>query len=271
MRLGGELRDVGERDLTKARGRELFLATVSDLVPDVLGSLRAEVLPAYKSTVAETRPPPVRQYRSVPPRVQIADWERWRWERGEWKFDEAAVPESVSRLRERALKWAKGWNLSDAWILDAVFRTLAVLVTHPSFEGFRPPHFFDLAERAPPFTFQHSGWQPHWKSRASFLGELREDFELAARKYMKAREEEATRRGFEPAPMKKAQLGANALQHFEWLVRFQVEGWTHERIKDEYGRSRSSVTTAIRETANLIGLTRRKQITRRPAKETNNP
>lgn len=42
--------------------------------------------------------------------------------------------------------------------------------------------------------------------------------------------------------------------HFEWFVRYQVQGWSKEKIAREYHVTRQSVTNAINEIGDLVGL-----------------
>ncbi|PHO06651.1 hypothetical protein BFT35_10340 [Thermoanaerobacterium thermosaccharolyticum] len=42
--------------------------------------------------------------------------------------------------------------------------------------------------------------------------------------------------------------------HFEWFVRYQVQGWSKEKIAREYHVTRQSVTNAIDEIGDLVGL-----------------
>ncbi|WP_434578169.1 hypothetical protein [Thermoanaerobacterium thermosaccharolyticum] len=43
-------------------------------------------------------------------------------------------------------------------------------------------------------------------------------------------------------------------EHFEWFVRYQIQGWSKEKIAKEYYVTRQNVSNAIKEIANLVGL-----------------
>jgi hypothetical protein len=276
VRLGGEFRNVAGADLSAHAGRVKFLGTIAELAPEVRGSLRDKVGPYYITALRETRPLRVRRWQA-----RQAEWELWRWERGEWDFDADEVPGTVSRLRDRALEWGGKWHLHDPWILDAAFRTLRALEHCPTFDEYMPPYFMDLrdpsshkprdltelleqnagelfegrlvgAER--PLSFQHPEWYPFWKSRTAYEEQARKAFDEALRRHLDAREESAEQAGFMRSPEKRGQFEAQALQHFEWLVRYQLQGRSRAEIADEYNRARTSVSDALRNTANLIGL-----------------
>ncbi len=281
VRLGGEFRNVAGADLSVHDGRVKFLGTIAGLVPEVQGSLRDKVWPYYVTALRETRP---RRRRVRRWQARQAEWELWRWERGEWDFDADEVPGTISHLRARALEWARKWHLPDPWILDAAFRTLRALEHCPTFDEYMPPYFMDLRDPSAhkprnlaelleqdagelfeerllgvegPLSFQHAAWYPFWETRTAYEERARKAFDEALRCHLDAGEESATQAGFVRSPEKRGQFKARPLQHFKWLVCYQIQGRSRKEIADEYGRAKTSVSDALRNTANLIGLTLR--------------
>jgi hypothetical protein len=265
-KLGGEFRDPDpHRDLTVHRGRCAFLRALSSVAPETLDALRGAPLEAYlaarAATVTVVRTPrrgtrggPV-DFEQEPP------WSVYRWEpregRALWSELPTGFAEELVPLRDAVLAWGRTYALSDNWMLDVAMSTLQeVVFLGDSVTAFAAPQFMALVIRKP---FEFRSWKLEWETWS--------EYEVAAlealREYRARCEAEAVKDGLKRSPVKNAPKGTkNVDMHFEWLVRWQVQEWTHKRIAIHYGRAVEGrmaigVATAVRNTADLIGLTRR--------------
>jgi hypothetical protein len=130
--------------------------------------------------------------------------------------------------------------------------------------SYAEPSFMAISEGRP-FEFAFRPWVAEWESWSAYRADVRAAFDAALRTYWAALIEKAENEGLKKAPRKHApRQTRNPELHFEWLVRFQVLGWTHQQIAQHYERTfdttkrySSTVNRALRKTANLIGLTLR--------------
>lgn len=92
-------------------------------------------------------------------------------------------------------------------------------------------------------------WNPRMETRAAAEARMRAE----ADRYIKARlnsaKEELSANGAEATPLKTA-----GLEHFRWLVLYQVKGQSQRSIAREVYRDRHAVRDAITKTAQTIGL-----------------
>lgn len=273
MSLGGDYREKGARDRTRWEARKLFLDKVAELAPDVKASLFDDILQTYREAYQKTQPPPEQVSPAGPFGEEVVrqhppEWVSWQWREDHWNGDDSDWPPELSQLRKQVLDWAQRWNLQDPWVLDAVLRTLRVWHkridpgTSPESEQplkFHPPRFIDSLA-TPPFEFCHQAWRPQWTTWEAFNEQVRSEFERQLTAYRKAREAEVEEQGLERSPKKLKQLEANADQHFDWLVRFQVLKQTQSHIAAQVSRTKRTVQDALRHTAELVGITRRSQL-----------
>ncbi len=280
-RIGPEYRDP-RIDYSRWSAQKLFLERVSELVPETLDSLRQDVLPAFRRAAEATRPsprPPTHVGPFGDPSVRRASPIPWRtW--AQITIDVYAKQPEMSALRDRLSTWSSHWNLTDDWALDSAIRTLRSMEAKSrrrasvdiDGELVLLPPWVVAGARIVPFTFERRGWIPQKQQWIAYQAETREEFEHQLKKY---RDDWASwleasgpwRPGLKRSPEKRTRGGDDAFRHSDWLVRFQVQGWTHERIAKEYDRAyddavrkTNTVADAIRETAKLIGLTRRSSL-----------
>jgi hypothetical protein len=105
------------------------------------------------------------------------------------------------------------------------------------------------------FTFEHLHLGLRWQTKEQIKDEIREAFETEMKRYIKNLEEVAIDSGYKPTPKKQ-----DDTSHFQWLVCFQVKGWSYKEIQKHCGQhvgTDKAVRKAIKETAALIGLTLR--------------
>jgi hypothetical protein len=228
-RLGGEYFDPRDADAEPVRvGRIVFLSRIERVAPEVLRTLHDEVLPVYRAERAREAPNGV--------------------------ADSPGLADTLDG-------WARQWHLTDDWLMQDALHTMDWWVRAPQSTArlqWHPDGWGSMVHEPEPLTLS---WQPtliRW-----------DEFERHAREAMSRYRAEvdawARERGLERAPEKNApRRSRDPGAHFEWLIRYQVQGWTHAKIAQHYARAydaakRSSptVSRALHETAALIGLTLR--------------
>lgn len=227
--------------------RREFFRAIERVAPEVVSSLAQEVFPLYSAACEAGR--------TVVTREQMV----------------GKSPE-LKALREALDKWAENWGLRAAWCLDyAIFflhfwrvlpRTVGQVRALPGGGPFK----FPLKEIHPDLDRDELGqrdeipeppafdeWEPWLETREAYLERAKAALERYCDQVQAAYEQAGWQEGVE----KRARSGT-PLVHFEWLVRYQVQRRTCERIaeecQDEEGLDPASVYQAISETAKLIGL-----------------
>jgi hypothetical protein len=227
-----EYHDPSDSDSQWVRNwRTVFLQRVAHVAPEVLTSLADAVLPAFRAAWEESQP-----------FVRTHFFLRGR----------AALDRIPDELRGPSLPtfgaaldaWANRWHLSDAWILDAALSTLRLWTTHPE-KLAGPLYWWDpWGAGAPQPTTLTLHWSPITQEWADFEEAALKELERYRIKVERWAREQRLKR----APEKRARRDGDAGLHFEWLARWQVQGWPHLS---------SAVEKAVKETAALIGLTLR--------------
>lgn len=124
--------------------------------------------------------------------------------------------------------------------------------------------FSDPETFRPELFFFRSDWPlVEVETRQQAAARIRAEFEKELNVYLDAIEDQAKAAGMERTPQKRARKG-DATQHYEWLARSEVQGWSHAQIAKYYRVEKGTVETAVRATAKHVGLTRR---TLRPGTE----
>lgn len=187
----------------------------------------------------------------------------------------------AERFRTAIVPWQSRWHLTDDWIfqelhyalcrvsgnLRAAERVLGAWkyfdlepvgsfspVYQPSTTGFR----LILAKPLPPLFAFEARWYPQLEFRADISRWLKKQFQKKMTAYLDAAEKQMKAAGLVKTPKKRSRRGGDATQHFDWLVRFQVEWWEQPRIAAEYGDlDITTVADALKSTAQLLGLTLR--------------
>jgi len=223
-------------EVERAEARGQVLAVIERVAPEVLRALRDEVLPSYAA----------RAHLSLPSTPIVL------------------LP---AGLRAALEAWANrlGFKAQD-WLLEQALQTLEVwhrcpfLLEEPLEWAVYPgaSYWAPVSPQERRLVFQDPGWNPAEETWAAAEKRIRQAFEQHLKAYRERIERRARERGFKRPAEKRARSGPEDL-HFEWLVRHQVQGWTCERIAEEYGGADQAVSPvaidrAIRETARLIGL-----------------
>ena len=289
-RLGGEYHKERDRDYSRWAARVQFLRRIEALAPEVLKELRDDVLSVYIVAVAKTQPPlekrqplikrlrgdvlplgekaPITTAPQAPAAIPPGDGQVTLsrdpdWIHCPWEALIASADPDVGNFTKALARWAEGYHLTDRWFLDGVVRrTLREWHRRPERTLLKNPPFFDVdaASLFKGFKFGHTPWVPTWATWKEYQADLQKAFAAALRKYRKRMEEWTTSMGYARTKAKRARQGDDPLLHFDWLVRFQVREWTHDRIAKHYKLSDTkTVASAIKKTADLIGLTRRRR------------
>ena len=236
--------------------RRTFLEKIEDVAPEVLNSLRDDVFPHYRQPpeLLEESPTPVdEKHRPLAPELRnlIAG-----------TADPKVYDSSLQneQLRTALSAWARRFNLGEAWVLRAATGTLAMWSLGVSYNTWiypAPGYFFGLTEEERQFAFAHPGWQPDILTRDQIAANTRAAFEIHLKRYLDRIEGLAAAWGLERTSEKRSRWGQDASRHFEWLVRWQVQGWTQKRLRKEFETHQNTIASAIKVTAGAVGLTRR--------------
>jgi hypothetical protein len=246
-------------DRTPAQ-REFFCA-IRRSAPEVLESLRNAILPAFKRIISENRSGEAWIFTQLYPLL-------WNWAQdhhlvtGErfirpsetcCHLKELEVAERIKAFDDEAPE--KTFFFSWAWI--AIVATLAEWCDdsaklqnldwelpfrcYPIGTGrdmlqlgtlddnflledlFNPPK---SAAESVPFTFSCPGWDPFQEPRAKARHRILQQFELDLDRQLKQVESLVSAFHAEKAPAKMTSA------HFDWLVQYQVKGWTYTAIAE---------------------------------------
>ncbi|HAI20687.1 MAG TPA: hypothetical protein DCM14_02090 [Clostridiales bacterium UBA8153] len=208
-----------------------FLHAVERLCPEVLKSLRDEVRESLESLEDEDL---------------LSFW------RSEDRYPDELILEA----------WAERFNINVPWILGVANDTLEVWWKHPdTMEPLQwmwwlgpgyPRACAWLELRTAPFTFGGEAWLPIKERRQVFVERTRAAFERELGAYVEGIGRLAQDAGLEKTPEKRK------LVHFDWLVHYQVQGWSMRKIADHYSGegvlSEDTIAKGVRQAAKLVGL-----------------
>jgi hypothetical protein len=232
---------------------------VEELSPEVLASLRASVLPTYAeiwTTGANSAKCP----------------DRSGWETSQAIIMGGAFPH-LAPVTSALQKWATDFHLTDPWLIDLALFTLNTWTRYPEVLELEPAAFqmppsghHDTKGIEPPHLPM---WRPTLESWADYEARTRAWFEATLRTYKRETKEYAASRGIHPTPQKRPRGSDDVSLHFEWLVRYQVQGWSFAKIAAHYDKGFENVSKtrghvehsgarqvsrAVRETADYLRL-----------------
>jgi hypothetical protein len=239
MRLG--IGDLATPAMVQKTAQVRLLRAVEKLAPEVLESLRRDVLPVYAHIAIETS-------RGKAPHTWAHLLARWAHIRA----SNLVLRPALLSLKGALEAWAERWHLSEEWVFNAALRNLnfwheqPALHNHLSWLGLGQAWWSPASEE----ERRPEGWDPSC--------ETSEEFRARIEKYMAQQEELAQMRGWKKTPLKTAP------EHFEWLVFFQVKGQPFSRIATRVQRDRNTIKAAVEKTAVLTGLSLRPSPPGRP-------
>ena len=184
-------------------------------------------------------------------------------------------PSEAIRLHESVSVWAGRWHIAEEWCIEQALWALSYWSSQedlrieqqlPLFQShdlgkqlgwdLEIPQYLTyrripIGSHEQRFAFEHKGWDLIKITRAGAEQKLRAAFEEALSGYLDRMESLAATRGLVPVPQKRG------TEHFEWLVRYQVQGRSFQAIARDACRDRKTVADAVRETAALLQLSLR--------------
>ena len=151
-----------------------------------------------------------------------------------------------NRDQEQPLRsWCEDWGFTTDWLLAVARHTATLMRNKPDSGGelewvFQPSYGKLKTETVAP---------PHWNPAQETEARFRERVGT----YIATVKAVAKEQNWTAAPEKRT------FEHFDWLARYQVSGWTQARIVEQYqdadGRPDvPAVSRALADTATLIGL-----------------
>jgi hypothetical protein len=240
-----------------------FFRAIKDRAPDVLSSLKSDVLSLYIATVS---PEPVSEHVIV--------------------FDLAMLPETLAEMASRDMagndelekehlglfpplyqpharfelalcKWGKGYHLTDEWIFSEALKTLNLWYHSRNVddwacesEAYAPD--VEMYDHEQAFKFTFDPWDAAIDTQAAYKKKIGEAFKDRLKDYCE-RMKESRGKG-------KAYDNRNE-DHFRWLVEHQINGRRYEEIaqseQDESGMDFRRISEAITPLAKMLGLTLR--------------
>lgn len=241
-----------------------FLRAIKSHAPDVLSSLKNDVLPLY---VAINSPESVSEYIEAEDIAfwpeQLAELSRLGIVGNECREKEYIASSHFSyhpkaRFDIALCKWGECYHLTDEWIFSEALKTLEVWQRSdpPSDwacarEGYAPD--VEMYEDEGAFHFTFDPWDAALDTRATYKKKVRESFKAWLDDYCE-RTDESHGDGNKAYDSRKS-------IHSIWLVERQINGLRYEDIaqkhQTEKGLDIGPICEAVTRLAKMIGLTLR--------------
>ena len=277
---------------TDRRGFEAsFLETVSRLVPELVSSLRLDVLPVFEAleALADQAADPIvadglrREFEVAgepSPVIGVLHGSNVRFSERPFRltirWSALRVADESDRvypdflpLRIAVERWAEKFNMvGSGFFLNSAIATLRQWSEFPQFididneclvlrgrGGFSP-----VSGEESRFSFENSGWDPAYERFSSFEARLRKQFDSELSAYRGRLEELAEERGHLRIP------DFHRTEHIEWLALFQCGGQSLAKIKETWAQDTTTISKGIKNAAELVGITLRTNGRGRPRK-----
>ena len=219
------------------RAQIAFLGTVARLAPEVLHTLRRDVLPVYVAGLD-----PARLRDPAAGGMYVMSW--------------STAP---ALLREALSAWGRSWYIAKRWVYEEALPKLDEWRRCPSMAdapcGWLNCGAMEQATlRTPALAFELPGWSPTREGRAEYKATAAAAFARELDRYLDGVEEEFKTgwSDFPPTPDKPS-----FAKHLEWLVHYQVRGERIARLAAAECVSTDSMRDALRSMAELCDLTLR--------------
>jgi hypothetical protein len=137
--------------------------------------------------------------------------------------------------------WVHRQNLNADWVRNMVLRTLFHWTGNVVAQGQRLQFVAPIPVRNAvmtkiPFSISDYGWRITEETRTTFIARITVKFDSYLAGYLSRVESRAEEGGWTRTPqIRKSEKGSDVFRHFEWLVRWQCQGWTTTAIAKEYG------------------------------------
>lgn len=255
----GEYVPIGE-DVTRWVARVIFLDKIRDCAPEVLEYLDKNLFPLLIEgrlndlgeieldqlwgTLKTLKPEEMMEIVNRPhfyPSYSIDEKIEW-----------------ISICRELK-EWQSQFHLDHfPWILERAFFTLKKWSSVHEDRLKRRWHYGRVHFPEPdaqPFTIAIRGYEPSSMLKSKFVKNAKSAFEKALADHISAAEKNLEESGNYTKTKKK-----HSEDHFEWLVRLQVQKWTLKKIRSHYHlNSEQTVSKGIRGAENLLGVKTQRQ------------
>jgi len=261
--------ELSAKSIERVLARCAFFSATRRICAAELGLLRHDCLPLYVEAKRRGGPWHKQHYCPV---VTLVSSRPGFEERRLLPIDSFASLEEgaeqlpfLQGLAESLLGWAQRHRLTDRWLLDATLRNLGDWSTKESCgEALRwqyPCCYGTVQDSGrvvvsgigveilagPDLAVQPPVYFPATETRATYLSRVR--------LYCEITENVVEGQGFKPSRKKRNS------KHLDWLVRYQIQNWSHRKIADHHGAKQTLTETAIgkalHQTADLIGITLR--------------
>jgi hypothetical protein len=152
---------------------------------------------------------------------------------------EGETPSALQRQLFSSLrKWANGYHVGAPWVLDAALDTLHdwLTTTRRKLIWIYPSELEAplVTENETYFHLRHYGWDVRSETRVDFEKAVRAAFEAYLEHYLAEIAQKATRMGWKRTSEWRVRNDRDPGERFEWLVRWQVQGWTKNAIANHY-------------------------------------
>jgi hypothetical protein len=247
LRLGNgefESQEEGRVPPSVHHARDLFLETLSKMIPEVLSDLYDNAFDTYQkaglhfdAAVHEERLKHLNTYDRIGELSRLEY--QHRWNSPDWRNfegEEITYDENLSALQSNIFDWSRTWKLDADWCRERAFKTLDWWCSYPDMRerlmwNYEPVWETVIAFRRgehPRFTFEYKTLYPRDGHRPTLERRITESFKRELKAFLDSREQMAKEAGMKPVPKKREQT------HFEWLVCFQVKGMSPKEILQQY-------------------------------------
>ena len=168
-------------------------------------------------------------------------------------LSESDIKARLNTLQQELTAWAKRKNLSEIWCITYVLEALTTWSIYAAFEHLPLP--YKVSARTPlvdnekrRFIFEHLGWDLMSKTKTEIKNEMREAFNAQLDSYFEKMDSVIEQNGYVQTPEKFS------VDHFTWLVLFQVRGLSKSEIARQCNATRTAVIAGINNAASLIEL-----------------
>jgi hypothetical protein len=154
--------------------------------------------------------------------------------------------------------WIERHSLDAEWVRNMAFRTLFhwtgrnVVVQGRPLRFMAPVSATNSQMIEVPFSFSDFGWRTANETRKAFVQRVRAEFNSNLAGYVRRVERRAVDAGWTKTPeIRKSGKDSDPFRHFEWLVRWQCQGWTTTKIAKEYGLGNARKAKSTKRSAEI--------------------